>query len=161
VFHKILGIPAHPLIIHAAVVFIPLLVVGAIVYSVWPKIRGRIDWAVGALGIIAPLAAFGAVESGVDFRTQLIGSSDSGALAKNIDQHESYGHDTLWWTIALGVLTVVVVVYRWHLKRTGGTEHALVNIGSAVVLVALSIVVGYYVFRTGDTGAHMVWGQSP
>jgi len=161
VFHKILGIPAHPLLIHAAVVFIPLLVVGAIVYSVWPKVRGRIDWAVGALGIIAPLAAFGAVQSGVDFRTQLIGNSDSGALAKNIDRHESFGHDTLWWTIALGVATILVVAYRWQVKRTGGTELALVNIGSAVVLVALSIVLGYYVFRTGDTGAHMVWGNTP
>ncbi len=160
-FHKILGLPAHPLIIHAAVVLIPLLVVGAIVYSVWPKVRERIDWAVGALAIVAPLAAFGAVQSGVDFRTQLIGNSDSIPLAKQIDQHESFGHDLLWWTIALGVATIAVVAYRWQLHRTGGTELALVNIGGAVVLVALSIVVGYYVFRTGDTGAHMVWGKSP
>lgn len=158
-FHKILGIPAHPLLIHAAVVFIPLLVVGAIVYSVWPKVRGRIDWAVIALAVIAPLAAFGAVRSGVDFRAtdpvlnQILGA----ALA----QHEAFGHDLLYWTIALGLATLLVGGYRWQVKRTGGAELALVTVGSAVVLVAMSVIVGYYVFRTGDSGAHLVWKNTP
>ncbi len=32
-FNQILGLPAHPLLIHAAVVFVPLQIVAAIVYG--------------------------------------------------------------------------------------------------------------------------------
>jgi hypothetical protein len=155
---KILGIPAHPLIIHAAVVFIPLLVVGAIVFAVWPAVRGRIDWAVGALAVIAPLVATAAVLSGNNLRQALVGNAPTSVLAVKITQHQAYGHDTLWFTIALGVVTLAVVGYSWQVKRAGGSEAVLVRVGGAVVTVVLAAFVGYYVFRTGDSGAHMVWG---
>lgn len=155
---RILGLPAHPLIIHAAVVLIPLLVVGAIVFAVWPAVRGRIDWAVGALAVVAPLVATAAVLSGNNLRQQVVGASTTTPLAVKILRHEAYGHDTLWFTIALGVVTLAVVGYSWQLKRVGGSEIALVRVGSAVVTVVLAAVVGYYVYRTGDSGARMVWG---
>jgi hypothetical protein len=155
---KILGIPAHPLIIHTAVVLIPLLVLGAVVFAVWPAVRARIDWAVAALAVVAPLAATAAVLSGNNLRKQLVGDSTTTPLALKIIRHQAYGHDTLWFTIALGVVTLGVVGYSWQVKRAGASEAVLVRVGGAVVTVALAAVVGYYVFRTGDSGAHMVWG---
>ena len=53
-FNTIGGIPAHPLLIHAAVIFIPLLILGAVVYALWPRARVRIGWAVVALAPLAP-----------------------------------------------------------------------------------------------------------
>jgi hypothetical protein len=69
----------------------------------------------------------------------------------------SYGTTTLWWTIALGVVTLIIVGYLWRAGPAGGTESIAVRAAGVVVTVALGVVTGYYVFRTGDTGAHIVW----
>jgi hypothetical protein len=158
VLNTIGGIPAHPLLIHAAVVFIPLLILGAIVYAVWPRVRGKIGWAVVALAIIAPLSALFAKLSGQDLRQHLINSGvGQGALLAKINQHMSYGTNTLWWTIGLGVATLLLVGYLWRAAPAGGAESVPVRAVGLVVTVALGAVTGYYVFKTGDTGAHIVW----
>ena len=51
------GLPVHALVLHVAVVFVPLLALGAIVYAVVPGWRPRIGWAVAILAVIALLAA--------------------------------------------------------------------------------------------------------
>jgi hypothetical protein len=158
VFNTIGGIPAHPLLIHAAVIFIPLLIVAAIVYAIWPRVRGKIWWAVVALAIIGPFCALFARLSGQNLRQHLINTGvGQGALLTKINQHMSYGTNTLWWTIALGVVTLVVVGYLWRAVPAGGTESLAVRAAGVVVTVALGAVTGYYVFKTGDTGAHIVW----
>ena len=156
-FNTIGGIPAHPLLIHAAVVFIPLLILGAVVYALWPRVRGKIGWAVVALAIIAPFCALFAKLSGQDLRQHLIDGGTSGPTLTKINQHMSYGTNTLWWTIALGVVTLVVVGYLWRAAPAGKTESIGVRAAGIVVTVALGAVTGYYVFKTGDTGAHIVW----
>jgi hypothetical protein len=157
VFNTIRGIPAHPLLIHAAVVFIPLLIVGAIVYAIWPRARGRIGWAVAALAVIGPLCALFAKLSGQNLRQHLINKGFSGPIITKINQHMSYGTTTLWWTIALGVVTLIIVGSVWRAGPAGGTESIAVRAAGVVVTIALGVVTGYYVFRTGDTGAHIVW----
>ena len=57
VFETFFGLPLHPLVIHAAVVFIPLLIVAALVYVLAPQTRAKLNWAVVILGVIAPLSA--------------------------------------------------------------------------------------------------------
>ncbi len=156
-FSTIGGIPAHPLLIHAAVIFIPLLIIGAVVFAIWPRVRGRIGWAVAALAIIGPISALFARLSGLNLRQHLINKGFSGSIITKINQHMSYGTKTLWWTIALGVVTLVIVGYLWRAAPAGGTESIAVRVASFVVTVALGVVTGYYVFKTGDTGAHIVW----
>jgi hypothetical protein len=169
VFTKILGIPAHPLLIHAAVVFIPLLIVGAIVYAAIPQFRSRIDWAVLALAIIAPLSALFAKISGQDLKQLLIDKKfASPQLLKQISVHNSFGNNTFWWTLGLGVATLVLFGYTVTRRRqtpvvttSDGTATAqpdvMVRVVSTIVMIGFGAVVGYYVFRTGDTGAHIVW----
>jgi hypothetical protein len=158
VFNTILGIPAHPLLIHAAVIFIPLLLVGAIVYAAWPPFHPRISWAVLALAIIAPFSALFAKLSGQDLRNQLISKklTTPPVLAK-IDQHNGYGNNTFWWTVGLGVFTLALMAYYMRLKKTEAGIPTAIRAGATVVAVILGVIVGYYVFKTGDTGAHIVW----
>jgi hypothetical protein len=154
VFNTILGIPAHPLLIHAAVVFIPLLVVGAIVYAAWPPYHARITWAVLALAVVAPFAALFAKLSGQDLRNQLIARHlTSPELLGKIAVHNSYGNKAFWWTLALGIITLALLAYY----RRAGTSSTAVRAGATAVTVIVGAIVGYYVFKTGDTGAHIVW----
>lgn len=156
-FNTILGIPAHPLLIHAAVVFIPLLIIGAIVFAVWPRSRGKIGWAVVALAILGPISALFAKLSGQSLRQHLIDEHFSGTILAKINQHMSYGNMTLWWTIGLGVITLAIVGYVWRAATPDGTESGVVRAASIVLTIGVGVVAGYYVFRTGDTGAHIVW----
>jgi hypothetical protein len=157
VFDKVLGIPAHPLILHAAVIFIPLLVLGAIVYPLLPRVRGRIDWAVTALAVIAPLAALFTKLSGDAFRARLVKDRVSAQIVSKVDAHRALGTATVYWTTGLAVVTLVVLFYMWRARRANQTVPGSMWIASGVVMIALSIVTGYYVFRTGDTGAHVAW----
>ena len=155
-FTTIMGIPAHPLLIHAAVVFIPLLIVGAIVYAAWPPFHGRITWAVLALAIIAPFSALFAKISGQNLRQQFIDQKISAAILAKIDVHNAYGNKTFWFTLALGVVTLLLLAYYWRVVKSEPPSMAVRAVGTVVMLV-LGVFTGYYVYKTGDTGAHIVW----
>ena len=64
-FDQFNGLPVHALVLHAAVVFIPLLALGAVVYAVVPRWRSRTGWAALLLALVAPVCAFVTRESGV------------------------------------------------------------------------------------------------
>jgi hypothetical protein len=150
VFETFMGLPLHPLVIHAAVVFIPLLVVGGLAYALVPRLRPRIDWAVVALAIIAPLTALAAKLSGDAFRARDARKHFPADLLAKIDVHRGFGTITLYVTVALAVVVLALVLLR---KRPVWASGVLV-----VATVVLSVAASYYVFRTGDTAARIVWG---
>ena len=156
--NKIAGIPVHVLVIHFVVVFVPLLIIGAIAFAAVPGWRKKIDWAVLILAVIAPISALIAKLSGQQLRSDLIVKGYSGKPLAKIDQHMGFGNMTLWLSIALGVVALALVGYVWRTGRTeGASEHSLVRPIGAVVTVVLGAFLGYYVYRTGDSGAHNVW----
>jgi hypothetical protein len=181
VFEQFLGIPAHPLIVHAAVVFVPLLALGTVVYAVLPGLRRHIRWAVIALAFVGPGAATLAKLSGDAFKQRLIGRGISGDILTKISQHQAYGDRTMWVTIALGVVALALaLVAPGHsavavavatrdadvADDAGATKQPRRDGGFwlramlAVLAVAAALVAGYYVFKTGDSGAHIVWSGS-
>ena len=155
VFDQINGLPVHALVVHAAVVFVPLLAVGAIVYAVIPRWRPRIGWAVLLLSVAAPGAALVAMLSGNELQARLLDQGISGRGAEIISDHSGFGKLTFWFTLGLGVVSLIMVGAT--LRRTGSLPRAA-DVGLAVIMVALAAISGYYVFRTGDSGATAVWG---
>jgi uncharacterized membrane protein len=158
VFEEIDGLPIHPLVVHAAVVLIPLLILGAVVYAVVPRVRAQLGWAVVLLAVVAPLAALFAKLSGEAFRQRLIDdnilNSNSQELLDRVNDHGSLGTITLWFTIALGVASLLLVfVTSW--RGRGFPKWGAIVLG--VIVVALAVGSGYYVFWTGDYGARAVW----
>ena len=115
-FDQINGLPVHALVIHAAVVFVPLLAVGAIVYALVPRWRPRLGWAVGLLAIISPLTTFVAQESGEKLYDRLIAQGLKGRGAEILADHMEFGETTFWFSLALGVVSLVLVAVT--LRRT-------------------------------------------
>jgi hypothetical protein len=168
VFEEILGIPMHPLVVHAAVIFVPLQVLAALAYALVPFVRRHVAWLVVALAVAAPLAAWLAKLSGDAFRRRLTRNGTAGpSLLPKIDQHSSYGDATLYASAVLGVLMIVLVWVQVSRSRralgatdAAGSSHPASMVVAAVLTVgvlAMAVATGYYVFRTGDSGAHMVW----
>ncbi len=54
------GLPLHPLVVHAAVVFIPLAALGAVLVVLSARFRGRYGGLAVLLGAAAVVAAFAA-----------------------------------------------------------------------------------------------------
>lgn len=156
-FDQINGLPVHVLVVHAAVIFVPLLAVGAIVYALVARLRPRIGWAVVLLAIAAPIAALAAMLSGNELYDRLIAERRvSGPGAEIISDHQGYGGLTFWFTLALGVVSLIMVSVT---RRKAGSLPKAADIGIAVVTVALAAISAFYVFQTGDSGATAVWGE--
>jgi hypothetical protein len=156
VFDQINGLPVHALVLHAAVIFVPLLAAGAIVYAVVPRFRPRLGWAVALLAIAAPASTFVAKESGEKLYDRLIAQGLKGRGAEILSDHMGFGNLTFWFSLALGVVSLIMVFATG--RKTSALPKAA-DIALAVVMVGLAAVSGYYVFKTGDSGATAVWGQ--
>jgi hypothetical protein len=152
-FDQINGLPVHVLVLHAAVVFVPLLALGAIVYALVAKWRPKVGWAVVLLAIAAPVTTFVARESGEKLYDRMIAQGVSGPGKERLDDHMSFGSTTFWFTLALGVVSLVMV----FLTRRGNLPKVVEWIVAAAAVI-LAVFAGYYVYRTGDSGANAVWG---
>jgi hypothetical protein len=157
VFDQFNGLPVHVLLVHAAVVFVPLLALTAVVYALVPRVRGKVGWAAALLAVGAPLAAFFATLSGEAFKQRLLANGMNAQGLAKITTHEGYGDLTFWFSLGLGVATAVMI----YLTSRGRPLPRPVDLGLAVLVVALAAVSGYYVFMTGDTGAQAVWSTTP
>ena len=153
-FDQLNGLPVHVLVVHAAVVFVPLLAVGAIVYALVPRWRTRVGWAVVLLAVAAPVATLAAKLSGEELEARLLQQGVSGRGAEIISDHSGYGNLTFWFALALGVVSLVMVLAT----SRGRSLPRVAELGMAAVMVVLAAVSGFYVFQTGDSGATAVWG---
>lgn len=156
-FDQVNGLPVHVLVLHAAVIFVPLLALGAIVYALAVPWRPKLGWAVGLLAVVAPAAALVTKQSGSEFYTRLLSENRVSPAGKVIlDQHMDYGSLTAWLALALGVVSLVLVVLTWRNPRA---LPRVAELAFALVLIVLAGLSGYYIFQTGDSGATAVWGS--
>jgi hypothetical protein len=158
VFDQFNGMPMHVLLVHAAVVFVPLLAVLAVVYALVPRFRAKVGWAAALLAVGAPVAALVAMLSGEAFKDRLLDQGMNAQGLAPITTHQGYGTLTFWFTLALGVVTAAMIFVTRPGERSRSVPR-IVDLGLSVVVVALAAVSGYYVFKTGDTGAASVWGS--
>lgn len=162
-FEEVLGLPAHPLVVHAAVVLVPLLAALALGYAFLPVIRAHTRWVLTVVAVAAPLSALLAKLSGDAFfaRMDAAGQITEGFYPV-IEDHQQLGTTTLYATLGLAVVTLALV----YVVRPGaptvrpiggaGTTRA-VSVGVRLLTVLAAAVTAYYVYRTGESGASAVW----
>ncbi|MFG1948978.1 DUF2231 domain-containing protein [Nonomuraea sp. NPDC048826] len=150
-FDEVLGLPAHPLVVHFAVVLTPLLVAVAVAYALVPRWRAATGWAVVLLSLAAPAAVFAAWQSGQSLKAARFATAE-GELGRRIGDHETYAVPLLLSVAGLGLVSLVLV----HAAR-GDRFGKAGTLALSGLAVALAAVAGYYVFRSGDSGARAVW----
>lgn len=147
---EINGLPLHPLVVHAAVVFGPLAALGAITYAVVPRWRDRLRWPMLVLVLVATGAIWTAYFTGVSFRASKEFFSQP-PLAAKIDRHAHFAGILRWVTTGLAV---VAVLAAWLHAREGAVRWVL-----SAGLVVMGVATLVYVALTGDAGAQSVWGS--
>ena len=142
---EINGLPLHPLVVHAAVVFGPLAALAALGYLV-PRWRPILRWPLVVLAVIATAAIVLAYYSGGD----LLDSKPELEASPLVEKHEELGDQLLW--VGLGFGLVAIVTGLVHARR--GALRVVLDVLLAVAAVVLLV----WVFRTGEAGARAVWG---
>ncbi|MGW5558179.1 DUF2231 domain-containing protein [Micromonospora sp. NPDC003944] len=160
-FEEFMGIPAHPLLLHAAVVFVPLLALLAVGYAIVAPIRPHTRWVLGLLAVGAPVAALLTKLSGDAFLERMQSANRvTPEFLPKLQTHQEFGNNTLYATIGLGVVALALV---WFVppKATDADTDRRPGRPLTLALQVLSVVAAgvavYYVFRTGDSGAKAVW----
>ena len=137
----IMGLPTHALVVHAAVVLLPLAALGAIVMGISQRFSIRFGPLVVAVAAIGTIAAFVSRVSGEELAERV----------GNPEEHAEAGE--LLPFIAVGFL--IALVGLWLLDRRGSRD-LVTKIVAVVVIVAALAVTGWTI-RPGHSGAEATW----
>lgn len=145
---KVFGLPTHILLIHVAVVGIPLACLIVIAVAVRPVWRRRYGvWA----------AVLAVLVTGLTYLTQLAGQrlfNGAPYLQKIAAQHRSLGQTLVYFVGGMALLMVILVLA----DRAGYAEHHAVMVTITALTIAASAVTLVRVVQVGDSGARAAWG---
>jgi glucan phosphoethanolaminetransferase (alkaline phosphatase superfamily) len=150
----VFGLPVHPLVVHAAVVLIPLSALLVIAIAIVPRWRqGVSGWFTVGLTAVATAAVPVATQSGE-------------ALAERVgepERHTALGEAMIYFMAPLLLLALALVLLSARDRRRAGTEGLLtprqsvltlvVAIASVVAAVAATVQVAF----VGHSGATATW----
>jgi len=135
------GLPLHPLVVHAAVVLVPLAGVLALLMVAVPRFSVRF----GPLIVILGWAALGAT---------LVAKETGEMLAKEEKVPVLHAESGDLMPLFAGVQALLITIL-WLADRRSG--RGLLGILVALLTVVAVVATGYWVYRTGDSGAQAVW----
>ena len=145
-FGMLAGLPLHPLLVHSAVVLVPLVAIGALVMSYLPSFSRRHGKLILILALVAQVSVFLAKISGEAF---------SEILKKNVEKHAELGEIAPFVTLPM----VVLIYLRWRMDRAGSsTGSVAIRRLTSVALVISSLASVVMIFLVGHSGASSVWG---
>lgn len=159
---EIAGLPVHALVVHAAVVLIPLSSLLVIAFAVLPGWRWLTRWPTAIAAVTAFALAWVARISGTSFKEALTTANPD--IPELIQTHQSRGNLLSWLVIPFAV---IVLVGCWSMAGSTALASgkgsrvsrvpALEKVMPAVLVVA-SLVVMAMTVAVGDAGARAVWG---
>ena len=139
------GIPVHALVVHAAVVLVPLAALGASLMAVRSSFSRRFGTLVVLVAFVAAGACVVAKESGEQLARRV------GSPQPHVDLGDVM-------PLVAGVLFLLVLVF-WLFDRgiPANKPRPMWLVLLAIVLVIASVGALYWTFRVGDSGAKAVW----
>jgi uncharacterized membrane protein len=157
------GIPLHPLIVHAVVVLIPLVSVGAAIIAFVPRWRVRYGVPLVILAAGAAGASVLAKESGEQL-AETVRETDT------LERHMDLGDTFFLFAGALLLALTALVAAQWWTDRNAGQSAAAdtsQTSGRRLLLTLLAVgtvltagLATFQVVLVGDSGAKAVWASS-
>lgn len=152
------GIPAHPLLVHAVVVLVPLAALAAIAAAAWPAARRRLGVATPVLASAGAVSAALAIQAGEWLEEHVTETS-------LVEKHTANAEIVVPWLAAF----VALAWAHWAWHRFDAVREATTRVvawaarpapwvlGVGLVIVAIGSIVT--VIIVGDAGAKAVWSQ--
>jgi hypothetical protein len=146
------GLPAHVLLVHALVVFVPLTAVLEILCVLWPAARRRLVWLVLAFAAVTTVLTPITANAGGWLYDQERRHRDI------LNTHAERGSWLIYFSVALLVVAVVLALLHWREVRAVKPRF-VVSVLVAVVAIIVGVASIVQVIRIGDSGAQSVWGN--
>jgi hypothetical protein len=156
--NNLFGLPAHPLVVHAVVVLVPLAALGAIAVALSPALRQRY----GSLVALVALADLVLVPLATGSGEQLEDRITETAL---VEQHAEMGEQLLPFVAVMAAAVVALLLLHRLLARLGDATPrpawAAPWVVSLAVVLTLLGSVGSLVqaARIGHSGAKSAWSN--
>lgn len=147
----VLGLPLHPLLVHAVVVLVPLSVLGSVVIALVPRWRGTYGWLVVTASAVSFAAVPLTTRSGRDLRDSL---SLGGSVLEKVNEHQQMGDRVIWAVGAMFVFNLLLMLAH-RAGRPTGQRTALAVLATLAALVSLVLVL-----ITGHLGSTAVWNPA-
>lgn len=161
-FDKIGDLPLHPLVVHAAVIGIPLAALLALLFA-FPKTREWARWPLAITVVGATAVTFVARQSGLALEVAM-GIKPGNPVGDLITQHSLLANQAFYIMIGfavIGLLNVFLVSKRTADGADGAAKQsAILRIGLPILLVAAAVVALVWIVRVGDLGARAVWNPT-
>jgi hypothetical protein len=163
-FPTIGGLPAHPLIVHATVVLVPLAAAAVALHTFWPAARARLGVVTLGAAVLAVILVPLSTSSG----EQLEHDVPRTAL---VEQHTELADGLLPWVLGLLVVAVLLavrdVMAQCGVGRVRVPEGAATTVATALTrpvvlgILTVLVVVGttQQVVRIGHSGAKASWND--
>jgi glucan phosphoethanolaminetransferase (alkaline phosphatase superfamily) len=150
VFGSFAGLPIHVLVVHAAVILVPLAALLGILF-VRPAWRMGLRWPLVIAAALATATIFVTRQSGLVLKESLGDQLVNTDVGKVVERHQDLANLLwIWLLVYLGVCVVVALVLpRLSSPMAGGAV--------AIIVAALAIVVIVLVAYTGHQGSTAVW----
>lgn len=156
---EINGLPLHPLVVHAVVVFVPLAAATGLAYAAVPRWRWLLRWPLVVLTLLAMGGVYVATLTGQG----LLNDRPELAQLSTVAHHQQAGLRLRWVMIGY---TVVVLGAVWALGgpsalasgRGARVGKGRLELPAAILLALGGVAVLVAVFLAGDSGARSVWG---
>ena len=158
-FDKIGDLPLHPLVVHAAVIGIPLAALMAFLFA-FPKTREWARWPLAITVVGATAVTFVARESCLALEAAL-GIKPGNPVGDLIVQHSMLANQAFYIMIGFAVIGLLNVFLVSKRAADGAAKQsAILRIGLPILLVAAAVVALVWVVRIGDLGARAVWNPT-
>jgi uncharacterized membrane protein len=138
--YTVAGLPVHALIVHFAVVVLPISAIALIAMIYTPKIKNKYSF-ISVIGVILGSASV------------LIAKQSGEALSERIGlpvEHSDYG---TYLTIAAFIFMALSII--WYRSSKGRRSRVVTSLGHLTVVAAIAVLA--LTFLTGHSGAQSVW----
>jgi hypothetical protein len=145
-FGSVAGLPLHPLVIHASIILIPLVAIGALIMSYLPSFSRRYGKMILVIAIAGQISLFLA---------KFTGEALEEILDKDMGNHAELGEIAPFITLPM----VALIYLRWRLDRSGATVgSAWVRRLTSIALIVAALASIAVIVLVGHSGAQSVWG---
>lgn len=160
------GLPAHPLLVHAPVVLVPVVALLVILMIVRPQWLERFGWLAVGLAGLALVTGVLAENSGESLE-EAVEDSASRTL---LHAHEEAGEKVPLLAFLLFASLVAWVGWQWWSRRKAAAGEASgsgsagsssarspISMGLGAIALVVSLAATWFVYDAGHTGAKTAW----
>ncbi len=150
----VFGLPLHPLVVHGAVVLVPLAALLSVIMAVSQEKRAR--W--GILAWILVTAAWAATIAAKFSGTNLKDSLYPTVTPLKTAQHADYGSSSVWFVLALWLAVSAMLLLDLDRRRRDGFANPILPTLVAVLIIVAAMAASGQVALTAWTGTDARWG---